>query len=809
MRPLWLVLDGFGSYRRETDVDFSDVRFFALTGPTGAGKTTVLDGICFALYGAAPRWSGQDPTTQALAPGAGSCLVTLAFEADGKSYYVARALARDTEGAHTSKAQLRLLKPEVSASAPFSELLARASPLAEGPEQVTSAVGEILGLSYEDFIRSVLPPRGRFADFLRAEPGRRHELLAELLAYAVYGKVGELARQRADRAAERLHTAQHERTGLAGVTEEAEERASERAASLTSAADVVDCRVKDIIRVTDQARQREQQAEETRAQVSLLAGIAVPADIPGLARQIARADRALAARRQQAGNAELAADEAERVCENLPDRGAVESFGRLYAKRRDLSAQLQQQQWYLTAKLSVEKARASALETMRDGVEQVRAARDAAAQRNAAYPVAEQLLPGDLCPVCMQLVTEVPHHPVPPGIREARAVTEAAERSLEASRKAHADAVIDTAVARIKVEATLAQLADIAVALGRAPDEAEVADVLARAAEAEGRLREAREDARAQRNALRAAESDRAALAEPEWAAWNDLRRARDSVAGLDAPAVADRELGTAWSALADWAQAQHAERAKHLDWLEREAADQHRILDELTGTVRQLLAGQGMEAADVLEAPAAVAAERARAVSEYVVIARQRERADQLDDQIIASREESQVAGDLAKLLGSASFQRWLSGEALDSLVAEASLRLMEMSGGRYQLDLDDRHDLVVIDYQDAGARRPAHSLSGGETFQASLALALALSRQVAGLSAETGDGQPVFLDEGFGALDDETLETVLATLRRLADSGRMVGLVTSVPALAGRVPVRFVVSRAGAGSSLRRERA
>ncbi len=64
-----------------------------------------------------------------------------------------------------------------------------------------------------------------------------------------------------------------------------------------------------------------------------------------------------------------------------------------------------------------------------------------------------------------------------------------------------------------------------------------------------------------------------------------------------------------------------------------------------------------------------------------------------------------------------------------------------MELSAGQYQLDRDNRNDLIVIDHQDAGASRPVHTLSDGETFQASLALALALSRQVIGLSAGIGN--------------------------------------------------------------------
>jgi exonuclease SbcC len=162
-----------------------------------------------------------------------------------------------------------------------------------------------------------------------------------------------------------------------------------------------------------------------------------------------------------------------------------------------------------------------------------------------------------------------------------------------------------------------------------------------------------------------------------------------------------------------------------------------------------------------------------------------------------------------LGRLLRATSFERWLCGEALDSLVAQASETLMELSGGQYQLDRDDRNDLVVIDYQDAGASRPVHTLSGGETFQASLALALALSRQVTGLSAGKRDLNSMFLDEGFGTLDEDTLETVASTLERLAaDSDRMVGIITHVPALAERAKVRFVVGRAGSTSTLRKER-
>ncbi|MEV4021136.1 SbcC/MukB-like Walker B domain-containing protein [Nonomuraea angiospora] len=134
--------------------------------------------------------------------------------------------------------------------------------------------------------------------------------------------------------------------------------------------------------------------------------------------------------------------------------------------------------------------------------------------------------------------------------------------------------------------------------------------------------------------------------------------------------------------------------------------------------------------------------------------------------------------------------------------LVASASDTLRELSDGQYELALGDKTgDIEVIDYGEAGLRRSARTLSGGETFQAALALALALSGAVArGLDS-------IFLDEGFGTLDPATLDTVAGTLERLAaGQDRLIGVVTHVPALADRVPVRFEVRRDGKGSHVRK---
>jgi DNA repair protein SbcC/Rad50 len=111
------------------------------------------------------------------------------------------------------------------------------------------------------------------------------------------------------------------------------------------------------------------------------------------------------------------------------------------------------------------------------------------------------------------------------------------------------------------------------------------------------------------------------------------------------------------------------------------------------------------------------------------------------------------------------------------------------------------------VVDYVNAGQVRSARTLSGGETFLASLALALALADQVAGLAAAGAARlDALFLDEGFGTLDPDTLDVVATALDELGARGRMVGVVTHVRELAERLPVRFEVSKTAGAAAIER---
>ena len=101
MRPLTLHIEGFGVFREPVDISFEDVEYFALVGPTGAGKSTVIDAICFALYGSVPRYGDERLVSRAVSVGRQEAKVSLTF-AVGDARYQATRVVRVREGSATT-----------------------------------------------------------------------------------------------------------------------------------------------------------------------------------------------------------------------------------------------------------------------------------------------------------------------------------------------------------------------------------------------------------------------------------------------------------------------------------------------------------------------------------------------------------------------------------------------------------------------------------------------------------------------------------------------------------------------------------
>ncbi len=410
------------------------------------------------------------------------------------------------------------------------------------------------------------------------------------------------------------------------------------------------------------------------------------------------------------------------------------------------------------------------------------------------------------------------------------AVVELAARRREAAATARAEQQ-----AQSRVDTLDERVSALRAALAGAPSAEKVDADLARLDVLEASARDADAALRATRAARTAAEEAAEAVGREVTAGWEALRAARDPLVALGAPAVAGDDLAAAWSALVTWAAEESAARAAREPAAVEAASSARAAQQEVHARLASALAAEGVivggasestvagrPTAGVRDAEGGAAREPVPAETAVAAVATALAHARAVQDRLAERRAEAtgkrtaqadaeeaqQVARMLGGLLRSDRFPRWLVASALDTLVADASAGLAELSGGQFELT-HDHGEFLVVDHADADARRPVKTLSGGETFQASLALALALSDQMSTLAAEGAARlDSIFLDEGFGTLDEANLDVVASTLENLAGRGdRMVGVITHVPGLAERVPVRFAVRRDQRSARIERE--
>ncbi|MBV9200413.1 MAG: SMC family ATPase [Alphaproteobacteria bacterium] len=187
MRPLTLRLENFASLRgRAVELDFTLLELFAIAGPTGAGKSSLLDGIIFALYGRVPRIGGRG-AGEMISLGADRMSVAFDFRVGADTYRVTRVARR--RGAGT--AQLEQLREN-----------GEARPLKDGAHEVEDEIARIVGLSLDAFTQAVVLPQGEFQKFLKSRAGQRREILTKILRLQIYERMRDLASRRRDRLAQ-------------------------------------------------------------------------------------------------------------------------------------------------------------------------------------------------------------------------------------------------------------------------------------------------------------------------------------------------------------------------------------------------------------------------------------------------------------------------------------------------------------------------------------------------------------------------------------------------------------------------------
>lgn len=798
MRPLELTIEGFKSYRDPHTFSFDGRTLFGIVGPTGAGKSSIVDALVFALYGKTPKV--ERDTKKLIHSGSEEARVHLLFEVDDSLWQVTRVIRRKGSAAV-------VLKREGVSS--FE---------AAGERSVNSQVEDLIGLDFSGFCSSVVLPQGEFDRFLRATPAERSKILKGIFRFERVDALREAAKDRALKLAGELSARQSELASLPtdpGRLEELQRqldgetrRAQAIRQALTEASEaearrirveemLVECRV----RIHDVGRALKQIPEpatleelgelEDKKNASLVGAEEKSAQAQA---EMNRLKGKAAAARQQTGGQELLDKAKEIAGAQLRHSGQIDSF---LQSREELRGALDQ-----TQTLVIE--RTAAVEAAGQALSEAQARLESSRHRHAAHLLQKALVKGDQCPVCRQTVAKLPKKGRVTDIKDAETKFQTAYRRAEAASKALNEASRRQALAVDRDENLSAALASARKELTKV--ESALNSLLGEGVKA---LEEIERREKLLQDIDKAFEAARdywarsieaARFAEKECAAVAQERRRHAAtlieVCGflrIDPPQFE-----------ADGVELLAAAKL---------AAEAGTLLLEREQDSRSQLSKEAEAATDIVErfraqfhlpkgAPITQALEESNASigsirQEIKGVQKAVERATQITSEIESLDKKREIFDRLSADLTDARFSAYLLEGHRRLLAQLGSEKLYELTG-RYRFDADG--DFQIIDARTT-TKRTSDTLSGGESFLASLALALALAEAV---TQEGGRLDCFFLDEGFGSLDSESLELALEGIETLALPRRLIGLISHVGGIQARLDDLVVLDRAEDGTTV-----
>ena len=951
MRPLRISMKGFGAFRERTDVDLADVDLVALVGPTGSGKSTIIDALTFALYGTVARYEDNRLVAPAIHQTSNEARVSLDFELDGQVHTATRIVRRTTSGGATTR-EARLERG--------------GNVLAGEATSMSQEVEGLLGLDVEQFNRTVVLPQGKFATFLHDKPSDRQNTLVRLLGMELYRRIGRSARQRAARAKNQVDALRPDlERETAALTDERRAALANRIKELDAALSRFRADRETIGALDAELRDLDGVIGQLDHQIDRMNGVTAPSGLSEMAVQITNATRARIEAEERRKDMSAKRRVAKEALESGPDITTVQLGLKTHAElakrtreheevveQRDEAARMhdsakgaadrvREKQAELDRRLEkARKSESSSRAALAAGVTDAqvdvwtaaharhqaaseesalasRAVRSAEAvvqplqtalqdavsaaaesserleklrSRAGVLGLVDLLEVGSDCPLCLQVVHELPAHDLDIHVRQAQREDEAAQALRREAKQAYEDAERELITRRSDAASALKGLTDRESDIASIPPSDQLDVLREEAAEltetvrtAEGEAEQAETAARQHRESatsvdalereriaeqrvtglsasetvlraqLASLRSEAAALpgrdelsaqlaevkrlqAELEKAdsgfneaearyervaaelkkvnrrhahATEHLHASRDRVAAFTPPPIDTTDLTAAWAVLTEWIEDQidaaTSRRQAAIGQQSAKADSRSAAVDALRRLCIDIIDGVDPDAS-VVELGELLTTQRASSSTELEHFDRRRDELEQLRERIGALNDRAVVATHLGQLLRTDGFESWLMEAALEQLVDRATGRLLELSDGQYSLTVHKR-DFAVRDHTNADEVRSARTLSGGETFLASLSLALAVADATAELAPEGAPRmESIFLDEGFGTLDPHTLDTVATAVEELGTTGRFVGIVTHIRELADRMPVRLEVTKTGGSATVER---
>lgn len=904
MKPLRLLLQAFGPYPDKTELDFTafaEAGLFLISGPTGGGKTALLDAMSFALFGRATggRRAFADMRCM-VAKDEDPTIVEYDFSLQETVYRFRR-----TRYLHINR---NTKEPEFRESHECYVLENGDFRLLESRSEsaVRSRAEELLHLTGEQFAQVIVLPQGEFLRLLRANSKEKGEMLRTLFAADRWKLLTDRLNRRARELEDKLKDSEARKNSLlqkenletVEALAESVTAAKEREAALRAAGEL-------LTRQWQQASSVLQTAEQWQRLVTALTEAQIAFQ---------------AAREQQEtlkGQAPLAAEQREKAAKLRQDAVALaQDTARLAEKRedllrlRELTAQeerLQKSvltlQSELTALGEQEKElltrletgdkfvrqcqeaarllpglleRQQALEKMLEAQKELsrrqeslaRTEADLAAQaqeagrlkvlclalteklnaqeavlrRNAALGLAQSLREGEPCPVCGSREHPAPAHGEQLLLRQDE--LEALRAGEKDAREKHLTAIARQSALQTEKEkaaAALGEQTEICAAFSLSAEQAatessELAQKTALTKRDADRLEKAQaklSELTAEREAVAARLSEKKEKLSAGAARAAELAQqksaAEQALAGLTSSALEQsikekeqqyQQLEASAKALLRQAEEfdkkrQDAETALRLKQAALEQAEQAQKEFSAPWDAPPELEALRSQEAELREQRVRQSEELGQAAQRADSLKKTLEAVGRLDADAGTLNQEYSRTAKLARSLSGTNPQKlpilqYVLSIMLEEVLVSANHFFSALSRGRYALRLMDAPkggnaysglDLEVLD----GASmlpRSIETLSGGEQFLASLSLAFGLSEVVQNHSGAVRLDS-LFIDEGFGSLDGETLDTAMKALELLQGGGRLIGIISHVSELKNRIPGRVQVTRDEAGAS------
>ena len=855
----------FGPYAGETVIDFEKLQgrhLFLICGPTGAGKTTILDAMCYALYGKTSGDRTGEKMRSDYADSSERTEVIFDFMLGDKTYRATRSPAQMVDKKRGSGQTLAAMQASLSEMEDGKEI----NTLRTGIEE---AAGKLIGLNADQFCQVILLPQGDFRKLLVAKADEREAILKQLFKTQRFSEFKDRLKDRLDaKVREKMEkqTREDQILSSSGATDEKQlsQMVEEAGKELKEAQDIVKSREKEsnefrevyqketalMGHFTELEKALKQDAalknEEGRMK-EMEASLSLIRSARELAPYFVQLDGITREGKQEAVKLKTARADMEtysKLKETLEKR--IQELDAMKEKREEeRKTALKMQDLVPKAKLYGAAVQAlknakNALSRAEEETKRLQAAAEAARKARdeqkekadavrksyidgQAFLLAEGLEDGVPCPVCGAI-----HHPAPArggdhvakaedverAQKEYERTSAAYDRANDTKEKhstgAYAKAMSDHA----KADAQMKTLEEIPEAY-RDPKylEAESTRLLTDIRKweqdketAAAQLRKAGADLSASQATCRNAEERREELVKKYRETESVLKEASDK-AGFQS-----------LDECKEWYKKKDTEESVRKT-LEQYRADRKSTEERIKAEEQETA---GKERPDMLALN-----EKSKALQDQLKKASERaaalkERTETLQKAVSDARAIEKELEDLRKEEGlirglydltsgkktRITLERYVLGTLLDDVANAANLRLLSMSRRRYSLHrMTDESGLgkggLSLEVSDSftGRSRPANTLSGGETFLASLSLALGLadvvqSRQ-GGVRLDT-----MFIDEGFGTLDPDSLNSAMNTLIDLQNTGRMVGIISHVPELEERIDARLRVTPAEKGS-------